>query len=131
LAEPGVLGRLFATVVTGLLLFGLLSFLGLGPEAAGAVTLVLMALAAFDFERKRAKRLRLRIAPTHSRTIPQWVKIAVATRDGGTCRRCGSSADLQYDHIIPFSRGGSSTDVSNIQLLCGRCNRRKSNRYVG
>jgi 5-methylcytosine-specific restriction endonuclease McrA len=39
--------------------------------------------------------------------------------------------DLQYDHIIPYSLGSSSDDVDNIQLLCGRCNRRKSNRYVG
>jgi 5-methylcytosine-specific restriction endonuclease McrA len=70
-------------------------------------------------------------ATVRSRSIPQWVKIAVATRDGGTCRRCGSNYDLQYDHIIPFSRGGSSTDVNNIQLLCGKCNRRKSNRYIG
>jgi hypothetical protein len=66
-----------------------------------------------------------------SRAIPQWVKIAVATRDGGKCRSCGSYYDLQYDHIVPYSLGGSSTDVNNIQLLCGRCNRLKSNRYVG
>jgi 5-methylcytosine-specific restriction endonuclease McrA len=65
------------------------------------------------------------------RTIPQWVKIAVAHRDGGKCRRCGSAYELQYDHIVPYSGGGSSTDVNNIQLLCGRCNRLKSNRYVG
>ena len=66
----------------------------------------------------------------HSRSIPQPVKIAVVTRDGGKCRRCGSSQDLQYDRIVPNSRGGSSTDVNNIQLLCGRCNRLKSNRYI-
>jgi 5-methylcytosine-specific restriction endonuclease McrA len=29
------------------------------------------------------------------------------------------------------SERGSSTDVNNIQLLCGKCNRRKSNRYIG
>jgi hypothetical protein len=68
------------------------------------------------------------VARSPSRTIPQWVKIAVATRDGGKCRRCGSAYDLQYDHIIPYSREGRSDDVNNIQLLCGRCNRRKSNR---
>jgi hypothetical protein len=71
------------------------------------------------------------IVPPPSRTIPQWVKIAVAHRDGGKCRRCGSAYELQYDHIVPYSGGGSSTDVNNIQLLCGRCNRLKSNRYVG
>lgn len=63
--------------------------------------------------------------PKRSRTIPQDVKIAVSVRDGGKCRICGSTKDLQYDHIIPWSRGGSSTDPDNIQLLCGYHNRLK------
>ena len=66
-----------------------------------------------------------------SRSIPQPVKMAVVTRDGGKCRRCRSTQDLQYDHIVPYSSGGSSSDVNNIQLLCGKCSRRKSNRDVG
>jgi 5-methylcytosine-specific restriction endonuclease McrA len=63
-----------------------------------------------------------------SRSIPQPVKMAVVTRDGGKCRRCRSTQDLQYDYIVPNSRGSSSTDVNNIQLLCGKCRRLKSNR---
>jgi hypothetical protein len=66
-----------------------------------------------------------------SRSIPQPVKIAVVTRDGGKCRRCRSTQDLQYDRIVPNSRGGSSTDVNNIQLLCGKCSNLKSNRNIG
>jgi HNH endonuclease len=66
-----------------------------------------------------------------SRSIPQPVKIAVVTRDGGKCRRCHSTQDLQYDRIVPNSRGGSSTDVNNIQLLCGKCSILKSNRNTG
>ena len=66
-----------------------------------------------------------------SRSIPQPVKIAVVTRDGGKCRRCRSTQDLQYDRIVPNSRGGSSTDVNNIQLLCGKCYSLKSNRNIG
>lgn len=66
-----------------------------------------------------------------SRAIPQAVKIAVAIRDEGTCVVCGSDEDLQYDHIIPFSRGGESGDPDNIQLLCGSCNRAKGNRWIG
>ena len=63
-----------------------------------------------------------------SRTIPQDVKIAVSVRDQGKCRVCGSTKDLHYDHIIPYSRGGLSNDPNNIQLLCGYHNRLKSNR---
>lgn len=81
--------------------------------------------------KRRGERSAVRSTPVHTRHIPQWVKIAVATRDAGKCRSCGSAYELQYDHVIPFSRGGSSTDVNNIQLLCGRCNRLKSNRYIG
>jgi hypothetical protein len=66
-----------------------------------------------------------------SRSIPQTVKIEVVTRDGGKCRRCGSIQDLQYDRIVPNARGGSSTEVNNIQLLCGKCSSLKSNRNIG
>lgn len=66
-----------------------------------------------------------------SRGIPQPVKIAVVTRDGGKCRRCRSTQDLQYDRIVPNSRGGSSTDVNNIQLLCGTCSSLKSEGNIG
>ena len=61
-----------------------------------------------------------------SRYISVTTKKIVYARDGGVCRCCGSSLNLEYDHITPFSCGGSN-DVSNIQLLCKRCNRSKSN----
>jgi hypothetical protein len=60
----------------------------------------------------------------NSRHIPQDVRIRVAARDQGRCRQCQSDADLHYDHVIPYSRAGANTS-SNIQLLCGRCNRAK------
>lgn len=61
-----------------------------------------------------------------SRAVSATTKKIVFARDGGSCRCCGSSVSLEYDHIIPFSCGGKS-DASNIQLLCQRCNRSKSN----
>ena len=60
-----------------------------------------------------------------SRSIPQNVKRAVWKRDEGKCVECGSKEKLEYDHIIPFSKGGSNTE-RNIQLLCEPCNRKKS-----
>lgn len=63
---------------------------------------------------------------SHSRYISTTTKKIVFTRDGGVCLCCGSSDRLEYDHITPFSCGGSSSP-SNIQLLCMKCNRSKSN----
>ena len=65
-----------------------------------------------------------------SRSSPQPVKMAVVTHDGGKYRRCRSTQDLQYDHIVPYSSGGS-TDANNIQLLCGKSSRLKSNHNIG
>ncbi|WP_434744386.1 HNH endonuclease [Streptomyces sp. A-14] len=52
------------------------------------------------------------------------VKQLVWRRDQGRCRVCGSTSELQFDHIIPVAMGGSS-EPENLQLLCGPCNRRK------
>src|SRR5262249_11815221 len=59
------------------------------------------------------------------RIIPSSVKLEVWTRDKGRCTKCGSNRGLHFDHIIPYSKGGSSKDPRNIQILCGRHNLRK------
>jgi 5-methylcytosine-specific restriction endonuclease McrA len=56
--------------------------------------------------------------------IPIEVQQYVWRRDNGRCVKCGSQIKLEFDHIIPISRGGSNT-ARNIQLLCERCNRSK------
>jgi hypothetical protein len=61
----------------------------------------------------------------HQRVIPSNVKIAVWKRDKGCCVKCGSADNLHFDHVIPFSRGGSSLVEQNIQLLCARHNLEK------
>ena len=57
-----------------------------------------------------------------NRLIPTPVKLTVWKRDRGRCVECGSGDNLHFDHVIPYSRGGSSLVAENIQLLCARHN---------
>lgn len=66
--------------------------------------------------------------PMLRRIIPTWVKLQVWQRDGGRCTICKSTEDLHFDHIIPWSKGGSSSTPDNIQLLCGKHNLQKHDR---
>jgi len=66
----------------------------------------------------------------HNRIIPSQVKQAVWKRDHGKCVECGSKDNLHFDHILPFSKGGSSVLVENIQLLCARHNLQKSDKLI-
>lgn len=61
-----------------------------------------------------------------SRVIPSDVKLEVWARDGGRCVMCGATDELHFDHIVPFSKGGTSLKANNIQLLCARHNLEKS-----
>lgn len=62
-----------------------------------------------------------------SRYIPEVVRSTVWRRDRGRCVDCESQLDLEFDHIIPFSKGGASSE-NNLQLLCRTCNGKKSDR---
>lgn len=65
---------------------------------------------------------------SHRRIIPTWVKLEVWKRDAGKCVQCGSSDELHFDHILPYSKGGTSITPANVQLLCARHNLQKSDR---
>ena len=66
----------------------------------------------------------------HDRVIPSDVKLAVWKRDRGQCVQCGSTDNLHFDHVLPFSRGGTSLLPENVQLLCARHNLAKSDHIV-
>lgn len=66
----------------------------------------------------------------HQRFIPGNVMQEVFIRDHGKCVLCGADDNLHYDHKIPFSKGGTSIDAKNVQLLCARHNLHKSNKLL-
>lgn len=57
--------------------------------------------------------------------IPERVRHEVWRRDQGACVVCGCREKLEFDHIIPVSKGGSNT-ARNIELRCESCNRQKA-----
>lgn len=66
---------------------------------------------------------------SHSRLIPRDVMLKVVRRDGQICQKCNkpvSDDEVEFDHLIPFSKGGKST-AENLRLTHKNCNRRKSN----
>ncbi len=62
------------------------------------------------------------------RVIPTHVKLEVWRRDGGKCAVCGAADELHFDHILPFSKGGTSLTAGNVQILCARHNLMKRDR---
>jgi HNH endonuclease len=84
---------------------------------------------AEQIDGRRVFKFRLEIAADESageevpegvleatRIIPTSVKLEVWKRDKGRCVECGSADNLHFDHIIPWSRGGSSLTAENVQL---------------
>lgn len=57
--------------------------------------------------------------------VSNKMRFAVYQRDGNRCRKCGSTCDLEVDHIFPIAKGGK-TEFNNLQTLCHRCNSLKS-----
>jgi hypothetical protein len=61
------------------------------------------------------------------RKIPRDIMLKVVRRDGQVCCICHKNvpdAEIEFDHIIPHTRGGP-THAENIRLLCRTCNRKK------
>jgi 5-methylcytosine-specific restriction endonuclease McrA len=75
-----------------------------------------------DFSRPASRMAERR------RVIPSSVKLEVWTRDQGKCVVCGATDELHFDHDIPYSRGGASIVVDNVQLMCARHNLQKRDR---
>ena len=92
--------------------------------------------------RRKEKKEKSIIAPEDKRTIPQDLKDLVWKRDEGVCQanwridrsldkntgeRCDSNEWIEFDHMVPFSKGGKTT-YRNLQLLCRKHNRMKGAR---
>jgi hypothetical protein len=102
-------------------------------ESEGLTTRDVMALAV-QLQRGKEAALQRAHAELRGETatsarprepIPEAVRHEVWRRDQGRCVDCGSRERLEFDHIVPWSEGGSNT-ARNIELRCESCNRRKA-----
>ena len=107
---------------------------GASHQSYGKEQLQLLIVECYDRERRKLERLKTLYGSGAAQEdlgsrerIPERVRIEVWRRDGGKCTRCGSREKLEYDHIVPVSKGGGSTS-RNIELLCEKCNRGKGDR---
>jgi hypothetical protein len=136
-SEPAAtIGRVIRLLVAAGALVGLVAVGGPGsggsawdataPYVTHALAGALLGAAVALALRGRLLR-RVRPPAPRREAIPERVRHEVWRRDRGTCVECGSRGRLEYDHIIPVSRGGANT-VRNIELRCEPCNRRKGAR---
>jgi 5-methylcytosine-specific restriction endonuclease McrA len=85
-----------------------------------------------ETEQPRAQR-----GSTSDRHIPAEVQRAVLKRDGGRCtfvtdtgKRCDETTRLEWDHVVPVARGGTST-AGNLRLLCRTHNQYAAEQLYG
>jgi len=88
-----------------------------------------LAITDKTIDEKKSRVIELKDL-SHNRMIPTSVKLEVWKRDKGRCVTCGSTDNLHFDHILPFSKGGTSLKAENIQLLCARHNLDKTNKII-
>lgn len=81
-----------------------------------------------------SEKIRWRMSAAGQRALMTTrLRNFIKERDNHTCRLCSVSLAqephllLEVDHITPVSRGGLTTE-ENLQTLCWRCNRTKSNK---
>jgi 5-methylcytosine-specific restriction endonuclease McrA len=77
--------------------------------------------------RAKTNNLRKRRAARHasrgSFTVQEFKELCESY--GNKCLACGDAeAVLEADHVVPLTKGGTDS-ISNIQPLCGSCNRNK------
>lgn len=66
-----------------------------------------------------------------NRNISREVLLKVYSRDKQICQICNITIpydEIEYDHIIPWSKGGGSNE-SNIRLVCSSCNKKRGNQF--
>lgn len=121
--SPAEIVKVYEKIRTGIWVYnGIFNLLDASTEAIEGRRVFKFRLGLIgDIEAIESGRTELE----DTRLIPSRVKLDVWKRDKGKCVKCSSNTNLHFDHIIPYSRGGTSFDAKNIQVLCARHNLEK------
>lgn len=125
--EDPELVRVYEKIQSGIWTFnGLFNLINAWQEQCGSRNVFKFRLELLE-DQTVEKQVKKSSNLDHERIIPASVKLQVWKRDKGQCQHpgCGSKDNLHFDHIIPYSKGGSSLVAKNIQLLCARHNLEK------
>lgn len=79
---------------------------------------------------KAIRDVRLnRINGTDDGTINRWQVDCMFHYYGDRCLCCGSTVNLEADHVIPLCKGGKHS-IDNMQPLCKSCNSSKNGKHI-
>ncbi|RFZ55663.1 HNH endonuclease [Mycobacterium marinum] len=108
-------------------------YVSAGGNSSQRTTLMLNTPTIDALIETLSQKIRWRKSAAGQRALmTSKLRDSIKTRDNHTCRYCSVSLAaephllLEVDHVIPISKGGLSTP-ENLQTLCWRCNRTKSN----
>lgn len=95
----------------------------------GSVSNACRLLKSFKEGKIDESQLLARQEERTRKTMPLRLRWIVMQRDNFQCVKCGKrppEVQLEVDHILPWSRGGTDEE-SNLRTLCDICNSGKSN----
>jgi 5-methylcytosine-specific restriction endonuclease McrA len=61
-------------------------------------------------------------APGKRRGIPSRWRVSILRHHNHRCTECGTTTDIQVEHVVPVAFGGSN-EPANLTVLCGTHNR--------
>jgi 5-methylcytosine-specific restriction endonuclease McrA len=114
----------------------LFEYVSAGGNSSQRTTVTLNTPTIDTLVETLSQKIRWRKSAAGQRALmTSKLRNSIKKRDNHTCRYCSVSLAaephllLEVDHVIPVSKGGSSTP-DNLQTLCWRCNRTKSNKVA-